>query len=68
MPSLRTASQGEAWDQIAKERYGSEKGMAVLLPANVEEMDALLLSGETPLDLPDVPVRAAVSLPPWERM
>lgn len=68
MSASHTTSQGEAWDQVAKERYGSEKDMAVLLPANPDEMDALLLSGETRLDVPDMPVRGTVSLPPWERM
>lgn len=61
-------NQGQAWDQVALERYGSEKQMGVLLPANVNEMDALLFAGEVELAIPKVVRPAAKSLPPWERM
>lgn len=66
MPS-RTI-QGQAWDQVAIERYGSEKQMAVLLSANVEELDALQFSGDMDLNIPDVAPQPVRSLPPWERM
>ena len=61
-------SQGQAWDQAAKENYGTEKSMGVLLPANEIEMDALLFSGEVRLDIPEIEIPAVKSLPPWERM
>ncbi|WP_297828694.1 hypothetical protein [uncultured Desulfovibrio sp.] len=69
MPNnVYTATQGEAWDQAALARYGSEKRMSALLPENVDEMDALLFAGGTSLAVPDVKPLTARSLPPWERM
>lgn len=69
MPSsqLRTI-QGQAWDQAALDRYGSEKRMAVVMEANVEDLDTLLFGGDVELELPDVTPPAIKSLPPWERM
>ena len=68
MPSKVTTTQGQAWDQIALDRLGSEKQMDALLPRNVEEMDVLLLAGERRITVPDVQPKAVRSLPPWERM
>ena len=68
MKSVYRSSQGQAWDQVAKEKYASEKSMGVLLPANSDEMDALLLGGETELQIPAVEIPAKKSLPPWERL
>lgn len=68
MPSKHTARQGQAWDQAAKEHLGGEKRMHTLLPLNVAEMDTLLFAGGVELDIPDLPVQATRSLPPWERM
>ena len=64
---IRTG-QGQAWDQIAKSRYASEKSMGVLLPANADEMDCLIFSGEIELKLPQIKVEPVRSLPPWERL
>lgn len=61
-------SQGQAWDQVSLAEYGSEKSMGVLLPANANEMDTLLFSGEVRLDIPEIEMPAVKSLPPWERM
>lgn len=63
-----TTTQGQAWDQISLARYGSEKQMHVLLPANVDEMDTLLFEGGLSLAVPDVQPLRVKSLPPWERM
>lgn len=68
MPSNEISLQGQAWDQVALKRYGSEKQMGVLLPANVDEMDALLLGGGNSLAIPKVEPLRVKSLPPWERM
>ena len=69
MPNnVYTAAQGEAWDQAALARLGSEKQMSALLPDNVDEMDALLFGGGTPRIIPDVKPQTFRSLPPWERM
>lgn len=60
--------QGQAWDQVALERYGSEKQMDILPSANVEEADAIFFGGGIELALPDVRPQAVRSMPPWERM
>lgn len=68
MANNAVTTQGQAWDQIALDRLGSEKQMASLLPRNTDEMDALLFAGEVELAIPKVVRPAAKSLPPWERM
>ena len=68
MPNNLTTSQGYAWDQAALARLGAETQMGALLPANVEEMDALLFGGGVQLRIPDVAPQAQRNLPPWERM
>ena len=45
--------QGEAWDQIALSRLSGEHQMGDVLALNVDELDALLLSGETRVSVPD---------------
>ena len=68
MPSDEITVQGQAWDQISLKRYGSEKQLGVLLPANVDEIDALLFEGGANLRIPEAePVRVKSS-PPWERL
>ena len=70
MNSIRTL-QGQAWDQLAKASYGSELLMDRLTTANADEADALLFSGNTALDVPEVSAadarRASVQPAPWER-
>lgn len=68
MPSNEISIQSQAWDQLALKRYGSEKRMSVLLPVNVDEMDALLLAGGISLNIPKVEALRVKSLPPWERL
>ena len=45
--------QGEAWDQIALARLSGERQMGDVLALNVDELDALLLSGETHISVPE---------------
>ncbi len=70
MNSTRTI-QGQAWDQIAREAWGSELLMDRLTAGNVDEADVLLFSGNTALDVPEVSTadarRASVQPAPWER-
>ena len=68
MSQSHTTSQGHAWDQIALTRYGSEKQMGDLLPANVDELDCLAFAGGLELEIPESEPAAVRSLPPWERM
>lgn len=67
--SSRTTTQGQAWDQLARDAYGKETRLDRLLPENVDEMDTLLFGGDVPVAAPDAPQAAKPSvLPPWERM
>lgn len=68
MPSKVTTSQGQAWDQIARAKYGHETQMGVILPANSDEADVLLHAGDAAVLVPDVAPKAIKALPPWERL
>ena len=69
MPNRVTTTQGTAWDQIAKDRCGSELQMGTVLSENITEADTLLFSGETTVTVPEnVEAVRVRSLPPWERM
>ncbi len=68
MPNSEITVQGQAWDQVALKRYGSEKQMGVLLPANVDEIDALFFEGGISIEIPEVKPLRVKSIPPWERM
>lgn len=67
MPSNETTTQGQAWDQISLKRYGSEKRMHALLPANTDELDALFFGGGISVAVPDVEPLRVKSVPPWEK-
>lgn len=65
----RKTTQGQAWDQLAKDAYGKETRLDRLLPENVDEMDTLLFGGDVRVAAPDAPqARKPSVLPPWERM
>lgn len=69
MPSSYTTRQGQMWDQVALEELGDELTMSDVLAANVDEMDALVFSGDVCLTIPDEATPLAIqTLPPWERM
>lgn len=69
MPNEHVCRQGEAWDQIARERLSGELQMGDVLALNVDEQDALLLSGETRVAVPEQTSAGRVrTLPPWERL
>ncbi|WP_308771743.1 hypothetical protein [uncultured Bilophila sp.] len=68
MPSEKTTRQGQAWDQLAKDGYGDELRLDVLLPENVDEMDVLIFGGDVRVSMPDAPSVKVSAAPPWERM
>ncbi len=60
--------EGEAWDEIAKKVYGTEKLMHVLLSANPDLREYLILPGNTKVVCPEVEVKSMPEvLPPWKR-
>ena len=63
-------SQGDTWDLIALRMYpdlGGEKLMDVLLAANTEYQDYVILPANLVLEVPDVAVPIVTTLPPWKR-
>lgn len=66
-----TTVQGQAWDQIAREKLGSEFSMHTLLAANWKNRGVVLFSGDIPVTVPTAEAEAAKSpaqsVPPWKR-
>ena len=60
--------EGECWDEIAKKVYGTEKLMHVLLSANPDLRNYLVLPGGLEIVCPEVEVETLPEvLPPWKR-
>ena len=59
--------QGDMWDSIAFKVYGSEAYMSVLLEANQEHAQYVILPANLILKCPDANIRASINLPPWRR-
>ena len=62
-----TAMQGDTWDKISYEQYGSEFYVTELMLANENYVDTLVFSGGEILNIPDVSKDTQESLPPWRR-
>ena len=63
-------TQGDTWDLIALKMYpdlGGEKLMDVLLEANTDYQDYVILPANIILNVPEVDVPLVTSLPPWKR-
>lgn len=67
MPSTYTTVQGDTWDIIALKKYGTEKGMHLLLGANPAHRDTVLFSAGIAIIVPDAPAAVNENLPPWRR-
>lgn len=66
MQTKRKTIQGEAWDLIAKNKYGSEYEMHTLLAENPDVLDTLFFSGNTEITVPEKD-KTAVKIPAvWE--
>ena len=62
------ARQGQLWDQIALEMYGSEMKASYLLANNQELTDILIFEGGEKVRIPLIEESEAItSLPPWRR-
>ena len=60
--------EGECWDEIAKKVYGTEKLMHVLISANPDLRNYLVLPGGLKIVCPEVEVETLPEvLPPWKR-
>lgn len=57
--------QGDTWDYIAFQVYGSEKYADFLMENNYPHLDTLVFSAGTILNAPALPEEIIGELPPW---
>lgn len=67
MPKTYTTILGDMWDAIAKKMLGSEMYTDALISANLKYSHIYIFSAGITLTIPDVPIKAEESLPPWKR-
>lgn len=58
--------QGECWDEIAKNVYGSEKYIGFLMQNNMPLLDTIIFSAGQELSTPELP-QDETDLPAWRR-
>ena len=56
--------QGQTWDQIAKEVYGSEIKADVLMAANPKQLGVFIFPAGVLLNVPELE-ESNTNLPPW---
>lgn len=61
-----TTQQGQTWDQISKEVYGSELHIGKLMESNQKLIDIFVFSAGTVLTVPEL-TEDTTNLPPWRR-
>lgn len=69
MRKYRT-QQGDTWDLIAFRMYpklGAEKLMSELIEANSDYVNIVIFPANIILNIPDIEIPVAKTLPPWKR-
>ena len=59
------ARQGDTWDDIARQAYGDEHLMSILLFVNPDLADRVILDGGETIIIPIIAMASAEALPPW---
>ena len=54
---IYVTSQGDTWDSIAYDLFGSEGYMGILMDANLDLLDVLVFSAGTVIQVPSFPTR-----------
>lgn len=65
-----TTKQGDTWDIIAKQFYGNEMFMDVLVKANIKHRKTVIFSSGVVLNIPDIDTTSPeyeANLPVWKR-
>ena len=64
---MYVTKQGDMWDSIAKQLYGSEKHAEILIKANPQHADIVVFSSGIALIVPNVElsITSESNLPPW---
>ena len=61
------ASQGDTWDKISFEQYGSEYFVNELLLSNAKYNDVVVFAGGEKLAIPDIEIESNETLPQWRK-
>lgn len=67
MANTYTTQQGDAWDVIAFQVYGSEKYAGFLMQANFKHLDTFIFDAGVVLQTPALPEDAEESAAPFWR-
>ena len=64
-----TTTQGDMWDSIAKQAYGTETAMDQLMRANPDLLQAAVFGAGVQSLLPQISAQEAAStaVPPWRK-
>lgn len=62
-----TTSQGDTWDLMAYDLYGSEQYMHLLMQANMPLIDTLVFSAGVVINVPDLLPEMPSNLPFWKQ-
>ena len=65
MAGTYTTIQGDTWDSMAYRLYGDEKYMRYLIEANWPQIDIMVFSSGTVLQVPDLPQEPDEDMPYW---
>lgn len=63
---MYTTHQGECWDEVAKNVYGSEKYVGYLMQHNLPLLDTTVFSAGVNINTPAMPTEET-DLPAWRR-
>lgn len=67
MPKTYITKQGDMWDSIAYDLYGTEDAMNALLDANIQYRETVVFSSGVVLNVPEYTKPKSSNLPPWRR-
>lgn len=65
---IYVTSQGDTWDSIAYDLFGSEGYMGILMDANLDLLDVLVFSAGTVIRVPEeIPEEVDEDMPFWRQ-
>lgn len=66
--SIYVTSQGDTWDSIAYNLFGSEGYIGILMDANLDLLDVLVFSAGTVIQVPEeIPEEVDEDMPFWRQ-
>lgn len=66
-PEKYVTNQGDTWESISMDFYGTPYKMAELIQCNSAYSDTLIFEGNIKLSIPILEEETAESLAPWKR-